>query len=94
MQVMHLQNFQIHRTNGTITHYSGDLVNAVDCFKVVFSVNAGGGGMVAYNTENGELYHIVSVNNVGNFDLSTWQNGDDIEIYPIAINEGNGVMLG
>lgn len=90
---MRLQNFQIHRTNDDITHYSGDLVDAIDCFNVVFSVSAGGGGMIAFNTGNGEHYHIASVNDAENFDLSTWQNGDRIEIYPFAIKEQNLVLL-
>ena len=92
MKTMQLQNLRAHKTNGVITHYTGELVDENDVFPVEFSNDDGTGHITAYNTNINEHYPIDLVNGCCDYDISNWQDGDSIEIYE-AINDFGIRML-
>ena len=79
---MKIQNLCVHQTNGVTDYYSAELVGNKQHLSVKFFINAGGGGIVAYNSNDDLIYQVQSINGIRNIDISTWRNGDEIELCP------------
>ena len=79
---MKIQNLCVHQTNGVTDYYSAELVRNKQHLSVKFFINAGGGGIVAYNSNDDLIYQVQSINGIRNIDISTWRNGDEIELCP------------
>ncbi len=79
---MKIQNLCAHQTNGVTDYYSAELLGNKQHLSVVFSINAGRGGIVAYNQNDDLIYEVQSINGTHNIDISTWKNGDEIELFP------------
>ena len=79
---MKIQNLCVHQTNGVTDYYSAELVGNKQHLSVKFFINAGGGGIVAYNSNDDLIYQVQSINGIRNIDISTWRNGDEIDLCP------------
>ncbi len=79
---MKIQNLCEHQTNGKTDFYSADLVGNRQQLSVSFSINTGGNGISAYDSDNDLIYDVLSINGTHNTDISTWENGDEIELFP------------
>lgn len=84
---MKIQNLCVHQTNGVTDYYSAELVGNKQHLSVKFFINAGGGGIVAYNSNDDLIYQVQSINGIRNIDISTWRNGDEIELCPPTRNQ-------
>ena len=80
--VMVITNLQLHGSTapGSQEYYTANLVEGENSIPVRFSRNTGTQNWTVYNQNTGAGYPVLSVGDPNKEDISTWRDGDPIQL--------------
>lgn len=81
---MVITNLQLHGSTvpGSQEFYTANLVEGENSIPVRFVQNAGTQNWTVYNQNTGAGYPVLSVGDPNKEDISTWRDGDTIQLGP------------